>query len=315
MQFQTLSAFFSLAACASAFFWAFDLTTLGLTPKELETRVAGGLRDGSNELQVPWLTNNARAAAKGLSEADRVAAVQAIGAALKAYVTSPAFQKTHAEQIKSSFKAVDHGIKVYSQEEMIQMAMKPKPGVDPIADMQKQLMAMGAMDMRKQPIAGLQYMFDDLLKSWTRKAQSASSPAAKAKAQKMMKRALEIQPWITSNPEEFKKAFTVLYSAENGGPDTEAELVALANRGQFEEEQRSFNEHNWKTVVKKKLEILVKEAATVDFAAQTTQAAGRTKFVNPAYEKKSGIWKAMFRAGKAPTLAAAEFSKAWLKEL
>jgi len=99
------------------------------------------------------------------------------------------------------------------------------------------------------------------------------------------------------------------------GPGTEAELVALGNRGQFEEEQRAYDRYNWKGVLKKKLQNVITVAATVDFAAQTTDTAGRKKFVNPAYEKKNSLWKAMFRAGKAPTLAAAEFAKSWMKEL
>jgi hypothetical protein len=53
----------------------------------------------------------------------------------------------------------------------------------------------------------------------------------------------------------------------------------------------------------------------VDFAAQTVQQGNRVKFVNPAYERKGYLWKAMYRAGKAPTGAMAEFARAWLKEL
>lgn len=304
-----------LAAAGSAFAWQFNIATLGLTQKDVETRVTGALRDSSSGVQVPWLSATGRKAALALSEADRAAAVQSIGAAIKTFVTSDAFQKAHSESIRLAHKAVDHGIKVYSQEEILKMAMNPKPGVDPMGDMQKQMMAQAALDMRAMPVEAMKSMFDDSLKSWTRKAQTATNPKTKAKAQKMAARAQEIQPWATSKPEEFKKAFTVLYSMDNDGPETEEELVQLANKSKLEQEQRAFNEHNWKPVLKKKLEYLVKEAATVDFAAQTTEAGGRRKFVNPAYERKSSLWKAMFRAGKAPATAVAEFSKAWLKEL
>ena len=54
---------------------------------------------------------------------------------------------------------------------------------------------------------------------------------------------------------------------------------------------------------------------TVDFAAATTQKGGSTVFTNPAYEKKGAVWKACFRAGKAPSQAALAFAQAWLKEL
>ena len=39
----------------------------------------------------------------------------------------------------------------------------------------------------------------------------------------------------------------------------------------------------------------------MDYAAATVQKSGVRVFVNPAYEKKSRTWKAMYRAGKLPT--------------
>jgi hypothetical protein len=303
MRIKTLSTFLTLSLCGAALAWQFDPSTLGLTPKDLEARAAGGLRDNSGEVQVPWLSAQGKTAAKALSEADRAEAVRVIGAALKSIVSSPAFQKAHDESIKSGRRAVNHGIKVQP------------PGAANMADMQKQMMAQTVLQLRGNPITSLKAMHQDSLKSWTRQAETATQPQRKAKYQKLAARALEIQPLAESNPDEFKKAFTVLFSIDNDGPDTEEAIVTLASRGKQEEEQRSYDQYNWKTVLTKKLQSLVKEAATVDFAAQTTQVAGRTKFVNPAYERKSSLWKAMFRAGKAPTLAAAEFSKAWLKEL
>ncbi len=303
MQIKTLSTYLTLALCGTALAWQFDPSTLGLTPKDLEARAAGGLRDTSSEVQVPWLSAEGKTAAKALSEADRANAVRVIGAALKSIVTSPAFQKAHDESIKSGRRAVDHGLK-----------LQP-PGAGNMADMQKQMMAKTVVQLRGNPIISLKAMHQDSLKSWTRQAQTATEPKRKAKYQKLAARAEEIQPLAESNPDEFKKAFTLLFSIDNDGPDTEEAIVALAGRGKLEEEQRAYDQYSWKTVLKQKLQALVKEAATVDFTAQTTQAAGRTKFVNPAYERKSSLWKAMFRAGKAPTLAAAEFSKAWLKEL
>lgn len=315
MQLRTLPAFLTLAICGTALAWQFDLSTLGLTPKDIDARVSGGLRDESSELQVPWLSQNAIKVARGLSEADRVAAVNAIGAAMKALVNTPAFQKAHDESVKLGHKGVNHGIKVQSQEEMMQAMRTGKPGVDPIAEMQKQMMAQTVLQLRGNPLSSLQAMHGDSLKSWTRQAQTSTNPKYKAKYQKLAAKAAEIQPLIASNPEQFKKEYTVLYSIDNDGPATDEEIVLLANKGKLEEEQRNYNKYNWKTVLKKKLQTLIAQAATVDFAAPTTEVGGKKKFVNPAFERKSALWKAMYRAGKAPTTAAAEFSKAWLKEL
>ena len=315
MNLKSMLLITTLALCSSAVAWQFDMSMLGLTQKELENKTNYGLLDATPTFPVPQLSGKGRDAARGMSEQDRVAAVRAIGGAMKVIVTSEAFQKAHNEQIKRAHKAVDHGIKVKSQEEMLAAAMKPVPGQDPIRDMQRQMMAQMTLELRKNPMSSLKMMFDDDLKSWTRKAQTASSPKVKAKAQKFATRANEIKPWIESKPEDFKKAYTLLKSADNDGPETEEDLIATANKGQFESEQREYDKYNWKGLLKKKLNHLVSEAATVDFAAQTV-AAGRTKkFVNPAYEKKSDLWKAMFRAGKAPTIAASDLAKAWLKEL
>ena len=104
MQIKTVVAYLALATAGSMLAWQFDMSKLGLTQKELETRASGGLRDSSSELQVPWLSPAGKTAAKGMSEADRAAAVQGIGAALKAFVTSAAFQKAHNESIRLDHK-------------------------------------------------------------------------------------------------------------------------------------------------------------------------------------------------------------------
>ena len=66
-------------------------------------------------------------------------------------------------------------------------------------------------------------------------------------------------------------------------------------------------------VVKRRLQEYLALAATVDFSAQLTGTGKRQKFVNPAYEKKSLKWKAIFRAGKDVNAAVTAFVKEWLK--
>ena len=76
-----------------------------------------------------------------------------------------------------------------------------------------------------------------------------------------------------------------------------------------------WDQHNLRGALKRVLTQVVAEAPTVDYAAKTVQKSGSEVFVNPAYEKKSVIWKAMFRAGKGPSAAGVEVARAWLKEL
>ena len=68
-------------------------------------------------------------------------------------------------------------------------------------------------------------------------------------------------------------------------------------------------------VVKKRLEEYLQIAATVDFNAKLTAPDNYKikKFINPAYEKKSLKWKAIYRAGKEVNDVATAFVKDWMK--
>jgi hypothetical protein len=67
------------------------------------------------------------------------------------------------------------------------------------------------------------------------------------------------------------------------------------------------------SLVKKQLNFYLAEQATVDFAAQTV-LKGKTKyFVKPEYEKKSKVWKAIYRGGKEVNEVVKLFVKDWLK--
>lgn len=70
-----------------------------------------------------------------------------------------------------------------------------------------------------------------------------------------------------------------------------------------------------KIAVKKRLEAYLALVATVDFDATLTEADTYKikKFTNPAYERKSPEWKALYRAGKDVNQVATAFAKEWLK--
>lgn len=67
--------------------------------------------------------------------------------------------------------------------------------------------------------------------------------------------------------------------------------------------------------IKARLEEYLKLAATVDFNAPTSGTGKRKKFTDPALEKKSLKWKAIYRAGKDVNTIATNFAKTWLTEL
>ena len=68
-------------------------------------------------------------------------------------------------------------------------------------------------------------------------------------------------------------------------------------------------------LVKKRLQEYLTLVATVDFTAKLTEPKKyeRKKFINPAYEKKSLKWKAIYRAGKEVNDVVTAFVKDWLK--
>jgi hypothetical protein len=66
-------------------------------------------------------------------------------------------------------------------------------------------------------------------------------------------------------------------------------------------------------VVKKRLQEYIQLVATVDFTAKLSGSGKKQTFVNPAYEKKSLKWKAIYRAGKEVNDAVTAFVKDWLK--
>ncbi|RYY53740.1 MAG: hypothetical protein EOO09_16925 [Chitinophagaceae bacterium] len=67
--------------------------------------------------------------------------------------------------------------------------------------------------------------------------------------------------------------------------------------------------------VRKRLQEYLTLVATVDFTAKLAapDKYNKKKFINPAYEKKSLKWKAIFRAGKEVNDAVTLFVKDWLK--
>ncbi|MCX6316315.1 MAG: hypothetical protein NTW29_03435 [Bacteroidetes bacterium] len=66
-------------------------------------------------------------------------------------------------------------------------------------------------------------------------------------------------------------------------------------------------------IVKKRLQEYIQLVATVDFSAKLTGSGRKQTFINPAYEKKSLKWKAIYRAGKEVNDAVTAFVKEWLK--
>lgn len=66
-------------------------------------------------------------------------------------------------------------------------------------------------------------------------------------------------------------------------------------------------------MIKARLQEYLQAAATVDFNAKLTGTGRKQTFLNPAYEKKTLKWKAIYRAGKEVNDVVTAFVKEWLK--
>jgi hypothetical protein len=157
-------------------------------------------------------------------------------------------------------------------------------------------------------------MLSQNLESWTRNAENVKRKD-RAKYQKMVQDAKALQSLGASDLQKLRRGVAVLYSMDQGGPDTEQALYALRDRAKAESEQLAWDQYNLKTVLRKQLTAFVALVPTVDFAAATKEEDGKVLFVKPAYEGKGQVWKACFRAGKPVSTRAMEMARAWLKEL
>lgn len=294
-----------LIGCAAVSAWQTALSTLGFNPEELQPLLLEQMDGPDSPVYLPRLSTPAKAAAMAMTEQQRAATVREIGGFIKTLVMSTAFQEAHAAQIKKSHYAVNHGFK--------------EPVVtDPMAAGMQAMAAQMAMMFRTFPIEALKEAFAQDQETWNENAKS-DDPEERAQAQKMLARGKQIAPLLQSNAEQFKQAYSLLKSEEMKGPATEAELQAATSQSEntqkMRTEQAAWDQYNLKVVLKKKLTALAAEASSVDFTAQLKDEAGRKVFVNPAHERRSYMWKAMYRAGKAPTAAVLEITNAWLKEL
>ena len=294
--------------------WQGGMAAIGLSEPGVQLQIQRALQQQGDGLTLPSLGSGPSAAARALSEPQQVALTKELAAAAKAIVMSAAFQSVHDAYIAKEYKAVNHGLKVKSGEQMMQQVGTKAGNAEFELKMKRDMAAVYvqmAMDLK---IEDLKMMFDESLKEWTKEASTAKG-SDRTKYATLVSRAQAIKDLTVSDPVKFRRGYAVLRSAEADGLDTEEALFGAQTISNNETEQVMWDKHNLRGRLKTVLAQIVAEAPTVDYAAQTIQRNRTTEFVNPAYEKKSVTWKAMYRAGKGPTTAGLEIARAWLKEL
>ncbi len=299
--------------CASGILaWQTGLEAMGWTESDAPRIAKVFLVDtGVSQLPGSYLLKPAvRKQLQALSGPDRAKLVPPLARYARSYVSAPGFAKIYDQWIASRYQAVNHGIQADAAADA---AAFSRPGA--MENMQAQAAATVAQSFLQLELPALKMMFPSDLKNWTRNPRDEKAKRIAAKAQ-------AIAPLLDSNPEAFKKEYALLKCMEMGGPDTWAGIQAATGAGakaqadeKAKQEQRAYNEHTLKVELKKRLQSFVTLARSVDFAAETRQAANRRVFVNPAYERKPDAWKTLYRLGKEPTMAAVSAAEAWLKEM
>jgi hypothetical protein len=303
-----------LCVPAGVLAWQGGMAGIGVTESALQPQLERVTRQKGDGLTLSILGPKQLLAAKALSPADQAVLMKELATAAKAIVMTPAFLAAHDAWIAKEYQAVNHGLKVKSADALLKGATTEAGVSEMMKKIQREAAAVYVQMTAQPKIADLKMMFDESLKDWTKDAARAKG-TDKTKYTKIVARAEAIKDVSVSDEARFRRTYAVLLSAAADGPDTEEAVFGASASSKAEAEQQAWDKYNLRGALKRVLAQAIAEAPTVDFAAATVQKSGVRVFVNPAYEKKSLTWKAMYRAGKLPTAAGLEIARAWLKEL
>ena len=290
------------------------MAQIGVTETALQPQLERVTRQKGDGLTLSILSPKQLVAAMALSAADQAALMKELATAAKAIVMTPAFLAAHDAWIAKEYQAVNHGLKVKSADAVLKGATTEAGAAEMMKKVQRDMAAIYVQMTAQPKIGDLKMMFDESLKGWTKDAARATG-TKKAKYTKIVTQAEAIKDISATDEPRFRRTFAVLLSAAADGPDTEEGVFGASASSKNENEQEAWDKYNLRGALKRVLTQAIAEAPSVDFAAATVQKNGVRVFVNPAYEKKSLTWKAMYRAGKLPTAAGLEIARVWLKEL
>jgi hypothetical protein len=294
--------------------WQGGMAGIGVIESGLQPQLERITRQKGDGLTLSILSPKQLLAAMALNPADQAVLMKELATAAKAIVMAPAFLAAHDAWIAKEYQAVNHGLKVKSADAVMKGATTDAGVSEMMKKVQQEAAAVYVQMTAQAKIDDLKMMFDESLKEWTKDAARAKG-TDKVKYTKIMAGATAIKDLSATNPDKFRRGFAVLLSAAADGPDTEEAVFGASVSSKDEAEQQAWDKYNLRGGLKRVLAQAVAEAPSVDYAAATVQKSGVRVFVNPAYEKKSLTWKAMYRAGKLPTAAGLEVARAWLKEL
>lgn len=299
-----------------------SLATLKLTRQSFETNVSEyvsrELSDADSYLALPFMPSASKAVFLPMADATRAAIVKELGLAAKAVIMSPAFDAAYKARLKSQHNAIDHGLKVTDTAAGFEAAAKSGNTNDMMAKMQSMM-----RDQMKQMVLGLQKEVDSFdastLKTMAESTKSQmdsippTNPAEKAQHAKATTLLNDAMKLSASNlplaKDKYREGSLNAVYLDAGNPSS-----AQADQAK-KEQQLNYDKRALRPNLKRQLLAFAAEAKTVDFKAATQPRGNKTVFVNAAYERKSPLWKLLFRLGPSSTAAAMALAQSWAAEL
>lgn len=311
----------ALVCCAGAWAWQDSLAQLKLNRETFERLITGYVNETASRghVALPPFGGAVKDALLAMNDSGRAAIVKELGLAARAFVMSPAFQASYDAYIKNAYNAVNHGITVTSKSNQIDAALK-KGDFEAMEKASQNLMRESyrkSVIERLPSLAGYDKSTIDMMSEADLGMVDMSSPetpaekAAVAKARVMLGEAKKLAATDIAKARETYK--TALMTA--AGLKDEADAQSSAASDKRNEEQQRYNDMLLKPLLKKRLLEFVSVAKTVDFQAATTLKDKKHVFVNAAYERRSELWKLLYRLGPGGSSAAAQVASQWAAEL
>src|SRR4051812_3790019 len=195
-----------LALSAAAVAWQGGIALVGLTDADAQNVARNFFASSDSGLPGPYFLNRAMLAQwKAKGGAERAQAVREMAAYARRLVSTPAFAATYSAWIKERYHAVDHGMKIDAAGDAAKLAANPDAAM---SQMRNTMAAAITQSFSQLPAPSLKMMFDQDLENWKGDPDKA----------RLLSRARQIAPLAASKPEEFKKQYMLLKSADMGGP-------------------------------------------------------------------------------------------------
>ncbi|MCL4796281.1 MAG: hypothetical protein KJZ84_17095 [Bryobacteraceae bacterium] len=270
-------------------------------------------------LRVPSVPTAVAASFRALGETERATLVRELGLAAKTLVMSPTFLTAYTAYLKDAHNAVDHGLKIEDHAKTLEAALK-SGNTDAMEAASNKMMRDNfrrQVEERLPEIAKFTQQQIEIMAEVDAGMADMAMPttaAEKASVAKAKAMLAESRKLASSDLAKARETYGAALKLA-AGLKSEADAAAGRDLAARQDQQRNYDRLALKPNLKRGLEDFLTLARGVNFNAPTTQKGGKTVFVNSADERRSELWKMLYRVGPAGCAAAVSVAQGWLKEL